>query len=392
MRKLFLLSTVFALSLTIFAQSEAEAARATTGWQARNNSAIKDVETAVRANTNEITERFLNLYNELRKMSEQATTVNTANTGMAGRFASASDQNRSITATEVMSAGTASKFLNQADFLCVAVSGESSTAKIQENTEKEIDKLIKADMSLINSEAGQISENGLVDFQRQLFQQAMSMCDPLGNGGANVYCSGSGTSHITLSSLLRPTAYRSDPRVNQNLDYLKNILYARIPISVNPDLLVDPNTETMNMVVESDRLKAEMSIGQTLFSMLRGNRMVTPGTKASTSLAERMKANGWSDDYVNTLTGQGLSKNSMYHALTIGSFGSEFMMQQLSGNDDINYGVVMAKELMLNNVLQYEQYKLLEAIALATATNIVVNRDDAIKDLNERISSANSRQ
>jgi len=81
----------------------------------------------------------------------------------------------------------------------------------------------------------------------------------------------------------------------------------------------------------------------------------------------------------------------MYHALTVGSYGTEYMMNKIMGGTELDLLQVIAGEAMLKNVLEFEQYKLLEAIALATATNIGVNRDDAIKTLNQKIRQINGR-
>jgi hypothetical protein len=62
----------------------------------------------------------------------------------------------------------------------------------------------------------------------------------------------------------------------------------------------------------------------------------------------------------------------------------------LSGKGPKGYFAILGQQLMLNNVLQYEQYKLLESIALSSAINIPVNRDDEIKRVNSKIQNIRS--
>lgn len=385
MRKLILLSFVFVLTMGVFAQKEADAVFATTAWQELVREAVKDNTSTLQT---EISERFEKLYLELRNMSGQNSTVGTANTMASIRASGNSNQSRAITAQQGLQAGALTTYVNAGGQNCVLASGGKGNAVVSEGADNTTEQLIVERMRNVNSEAGTDAENGLVDFRIKMFERSRALCDPSGNGGANTFCNGSGNGHITLATILTPLAFQNQSPLTERLDYLQDLLFARIPVSVNPDLLEDPDTKAMNMVVESDRIKAEMSVGQTLFSILQGNRTKIATTAADT-LKERLIAGGWSEEKIDNLTAGGISKNSMYHALTTGSFSSEMLLQKASANGrDLNANIL--GELALNNVLQFEQYKLLEAIALATATNIVVNRDDAIKDLNARISAANN--
>ncbi len=387
MRKILLLSSVFAISLCVFAQGDVRAQVETIDKASID--AIKESEKSVIDHISKHIER-----NSIdgQKSAEQATTVQAAFQANNNAIATARDLTATVRDQNVSHTDTTKRAISIEDGGCVLGSGNMSNELIYQNSERATDEDIQESMDLINSNAGQISENGLVDFQRKMFDISRALCDPSGNGGANSYCTGAGTEHITLASLLRPVGYNKDPIVDDNLDYLRNVLYARIPISVNPDLLEDPNTETMNMVIDSDRLKAELSIGQTVFSMIRGNRTKTETEpSAAKSLRERYEAGGWSDDRIAEAIDNGISKNGLYEALTVGSSNSKFLMQELVSINPVKLLQFIGGQLALNNNLEYEQYKLLEAIALATATNIVVNRDDAIKDLNARIMAVNTR-
>jgi len=381
MRKLILLSSVFALSFGAFAQKEADAFGlgglfgAATGIGQATEATLQNVLEKSEEVREETAERFTELYNELRLMSEQQTVSGAAGDAvLLGGMTSMQNAN-AIGMQQQLNADSAMSYVNAGGQNCVLGSGGKGTAAVNEGAEAATDELIEVRMRNINSEAGTDAENGLVDFQRRMFQRSTALCDPAGNGGANVFCTGEGNAQITLSTILYPHPFHVDNPVDEELNYMQDLLFSRIGVSVSPDLLEEPDTNAMNMVVEADRLKAEMSIGQSVFT---------------TSLAERLEAGGWSPDKIRKLTDGGVSKNSMYHALTVGSYSSELILQKTSANERDLLANIWG-EVALSNVLQFEQYKLLEAIALATATNIVVNRDDAIKDLNARISNANSR-
>ena len=395
MRKLILLSSVFALSFGAFAQKEADAFGlgglfgAATGIGQATEATLQNVLEKSEEVREETAERFTELYNELRLMSEQQTVSGAAGDAvLLGGMTSMQNAN-AIGMQQQLNADSAMSYVNAGGQNCVLGSGGKGTAAVNEGAEAATDELIEVRMRNINSEAGTDAENGLVDFQRRMFQRSTALCDPAGNGGANVFCTGEGNAQITLSTILYPHAFHVDNPVDEELNYMQDLLFSRIGVSVSPDLLEEPDTNAMNMVVEADRLKAEMSIGQSVFTLLQGNRTRIDSTVA-TSLAERLEAGGWSPDKIRKLTDGGVSKNSMYHALTVGSYSSELILQKTSANERDLLANIWG-EVALSNVLQFEQYKLLEAIALATATNIVVNRDDAIKDLNARISNANSR-
>lgn len=390
MRKILLLSTVFALSFSVFAQNDAEAGWATTGLQIQqdntNKKGFQDTQQTIVDNLELL---FQNLKKELELQQEQDDTVDLANQANHNAIGTAVSGNARTGVQQNRFAVTATNYQNSAGQNCVIASGGKGTSKVTEGAESETEQLITERMKTINSEAGTDAENGLVDFQRKMFERSKALCDPAGNGGANTFCGGAGNAHVSLSTILTPLAFQNQPPLKDKLEYIQDLLFSRVPISVNPDLLEQPNTETMNMVVESDRLKAEMSVGQTLFSILQGNRTKVDSSVVN-SIKQRLEAGGWSGQKIDNMTAGGISKNALYHALSVGSYTSEFMLQKASANERDLLANILA-ETQLNNVLQFEQYKLLEAIALATATNIVVNRDDAIKDLNNRISAANSR-
>ena len=361
-----------------------------TGIAVNNNEAVRAI--SEHGESNRIIAEHLRNYfgRQLQQQSEQETTTTAVQTRAVLSGMSGQDVNAAIKAKEQNAGNIAARMSGVPDKVCTSISATQSTALVETGAEAAIDRYLDTALRRNSMMAGELSEFGLIDYQRKLFQELTQFCSPESWGGDAEYCNGDGTAHVSLGTLLREISIPEGDPVNGYLNALEQLLYTRIPISINPDLLENPNTEVMNTMVEAERLRAEMSIGQTLFSTLRGNREKIPGVSASNSLIERLRENGWGRDDIDRWLSGGMSRNAMYHALTVGSFGTPFMLQELVGNEE-GIGVIIAREMMLNNVLQYHQYRLLEAIALATATTNVMNRDDAIEDLNRRISALNTR-
>lgn len=333
----------------------------------------------------------------LQLLGKQILTADTASDVQATRTGTGVAQAAAKTAVDSQGATIVRENGGVEDALCQAASDSMNMEDLQGNSDKMEDQYVARATKVANSEAGTDSENGLIDFQRKLFERAKQLCSASGNGGANVYCGGDGANkHLTIHTLLGAETLPSDDENNEippnnHIQYMDDVLFARVPLSIPPDALEDPNTDVQNLMVEADRLKMEMSVGQQAFSSIRANRAGVPGMKSAEIYKQIMEANGWENgqitEYFDT---NGVSVNTMYKALTVGSYGSEFILNLLGGKNDKGLLVVLVKQLMLNNVLQYEQYKLLESIALSSAINIPVNRDGEIKRVNAEIQKLRS--
>jgi len=218
MRKLILLSSVFALSMGVFAQKEADAflglfsaatgiGQATVVEQNQTQDRIKevrdetqDVEQAVKDNTttlkDEINERFMNLYLELRGMSEQLTTVNAAGVSAHAGFANGINQSGAIVAQQRLQSGAMTTYVNAGGQNCVLASGGKGGAAVNEGAEAEEEKLSDEGMDLIAAKAGTDAENGVVDFLRLLSDESDSFGDT--------------TDHVNFATIFAPDAYEDD--------------------------------------------------------------------------------------------------------------------------------------------------------------------------------------
>lgn len=272
---------------------------------------------------------------------------------------------------------------------CPVLSGVRSLAVTETGAQRAADELLASAMDVINGSEGTIAENGKFDYARQMFEKISPLCDPRSQGGDAQHCVGAGTEHATLGTLLNKRAISPTDPEAEKLEVLQQLLFAEVPVSVQPDLLENPTTDVQDILIEAERLKADMSVGQSLFSKIYGNRMKIPGTSASGNLRERLEINGWAEEDIAKLVDGGLSKNAMYFALTAGSLGTPFLEQEIVKNETgLLSGILY--ELKLGNTLANHNREMLEAIALTTAITASKNRDDAIEDLNRRISALNS--
>jgi len=165
-------------------------------------------------------------------------------------------------------------------------------------------------------------------------------------------------------------------------------MMTRNPISINPDLLENPDTTTKTIKAKSDRLKAQLSVANTAFSKIRANRKKVPSTVAD-SLRERLEADGWSDEKIEELTKDGVSKKSMYQVLTKGSSGSKMILQKTSANErDLLANIWGA--IALSNAMQFDVLEMLELNAALSATNLAANSKADKQELDIVIKGKNS--
>jgi|GEM_PF-3409439 len=396
MRKLILLSSVFALSFGAFAQKEADAFGGLFGAAAGIGQATEATLQNVLEKSEEVreetAERFTELYNELRLMSEQATVTGAASDAALLGGMSADNINRANGVKQNLHAGSAISYANAGGQNCVIASGGKGKAIVDEGSQKEAKELADEGLALLSGKAGTDAANGRDDYLRLLAKKRKTFCDPADKGGADVECTGDGSNdHVNFFSMLSPEAYSEDnPMLKEKHDYFQQLITStRNPVSVPPDLLVQPDTATDIMMVKADRLKAELSVTNAVFSKIRANRKKIPSTVAD-SLKERLEADGWSEAEVKKLTENGVSKKSMYKALTKGSSGSKMLLQKVSANErDLQANILGA--LALNNDLQYEILDMLEVIAASSALNVATSRDSATKELSAEISAKASR-
>ncbi len=249
-----------------------------------------------------------------------------------------------------------------------------------------------------NKESGTTFENGLIDGLRKIFDdQTTALCSPAGNGGDNAaFCGGDGSNkHLQISSVLYDRNIMPDelPKVTYLEELLTN---TRTHVSVNPDLLANANTEAKALFVLSDRLQAEMSMLDAVFGKIKSNNVyIDTDSRAVPFLADTLIQGGYiPDNLKNELLPPGGSSASymgQLEALVAGMMNPTYYREKASGGEGA-WRPAMLYQLILSNHLQLEQIKLLEAIALATSTTVVVNREPALEELNGRISALNARQ
>lgn len=320
-----------------------------------------------------------NAANELeakRRQSEESTNATVAQTGEHAKHVTAGNMNDSKRSQEVEMVNTAKRHMEKPEYACSYITVSGNLSGGIESASQSISMKLEERLKVIASEAGSKSSNGLVDFQNQLFDEMQGL----------------GTTRFSIGNLLNTPNIPQSGAIATQLEYLQNMLYARVPVYLNKDLMDNPDTEVKNLSIQADRLRSEMSIGQTVFSILEGMRAPNQaGGNAIQFLKQITKANKFSDEWQQKVLPNNASYRAQLEGLALGQFGQGYMKEKfINTPENIPIGILFNS--MLTNVLLFEQYRLLETIAAATSTQIIATREEAIKDVNARIARKNARQ
>lgn len=311
-----------------------------------------------------------------RKASEQLSVAEAASRKQQGDYEDANNINASKRSQEEATVDINGEYNNREDAMCSFPSVSQSTASGKESAEQLFQMELPERNKVIAGEPGTQSENGLVAFQNALYDKMQSL----------------DSDRFSMGNLIGQYTIPTGGVADQKLAYMQDLLYARVPVYLNKDLKDNPDTEVKNASIAADRLRAEMSIGQSIFSRIKANRASNKGNgRAIQFQKEIMEKNGFSGEYLKKLLVPDASYRAQLEAMTVGQFGSEYMQEKLLTNHE-NYGGMIVWNLMLNNLIQMEQYALLESIALATSTQVIATREEAIKDVNSRFSAKGAGQ
>jgi hypothetical protein len=308
--------------------------------------------------------------------SEQASNDAAIQTKQQGHFADGRAFQEVEKAHGQAMSGTHNKYLQADEYPCSFPSVSQSMSAAKESAEQEFEAQLKKRLEVISGQSGSRSENGLVKFQEDLFDESQS----------------AGQDSFSIGEILLSKTIPTSGTVDKKLEYAQNLLYARVPVYLDQQFLDNPDPETKNIATVADRLRAEMAIGQSVFSMLKANRASNKGNgRAIQFQREIMENNGFSGQYLQKLLTSDASYRAQLEAMIVGQFGKDYMQEKLITNPE-NYGSGILWNMMLNNLIQFENYRLLEAIAMATSTNVIAVREKAITDVNARIARKNARQ
>lgn len=307
--------------------------------------------------------------------SNENTTGRAAAQEISGRRADAVQAVATARAHQVSDVNTYKRTGNMDPAFCVLASPAQSVYEAQQSAKKSAKEKLNRRLETIAGAPGTICENGAVDCKNKLYAQMITMP----------------STRLSFGNLLMTDNIEQTGATQQQLEYIQNLLYARAPVYLNQDLVDNADTETKNALIEADRLRAEMSIGQTVFSMLEGAKSPNPDSNRGVQfLREHLEVNGAKPEMLDDILPNDASYRAQLEALTVGMFGTGTMMQSFVDTPE-NRTIGIMFQLMLNNVMALEQLKYLEAIAAATSTQVIATREEAIKDVNARISRKNAR-
>lgn len=334
---------------------------------------------------------------DLARQTEALQTTAGIGMGSAARNASAVSMNNAIAHQGAQIAAARTTTQGIAEQACALGTSTMSYGTAESHAFETASTQLADRLPVLNAEEGSISENGLVDMNNQMFEVARSFCTPTGEGGDAVFCTGTDNEHVSIGTLLfRPNVGLGVPSADndvEQLEYLQDLLYARVPVKLNPDLLVNPNTEVKNLYVESDRLRAELSIGQAAFSQVVGERTAPENEGRSIPYIQELLDTGnfLSPEQVAALFPDNrASAKAQLDAITLGMLNPNFLQQQLVANPNA-MGINISYNTALTNRLLFKMLNELEFIKLAIATDIAATRGPQVDSLNARITAMNER-
>lgn len=396
MRKIVLFATVFSLAMSgsVMSQSaSAKLARDSTSWSIKHS-----IDALTKQNGQDfdtvnqtIEDRLQELYKELQKMSQQIDTVGTANTGQILSGQTGQDTNRAVLGQQSQLAARAVSTLGKEDQMCVAASGTLSGTATDEAATNAAKVAMNEMMGLLNG-SDPMTANGVKNFHRELFEQRKGLCSADGAGGADTTCAGAGDNdHLSLGTILNSDGWTEGSSIETGMNYFKKLMFVRVHEPLAPELMAEPDTDAMDLMIQSDRLKAEMSVGGTIFTKMEAYRKKFGGANALNSVNQRLEKSGFSVEKRAEIALNGISLHGLLKTLTVGSFTPEMMMQKFNTTTENAAGNILA-EIALSNVIQFRQLELLEAIAVAQGVNVVTSRDPAFAKINAEIIAKNNGQ
>jgi hypothetical protein len=397
MRKfIFKVSLCVSLSLLPFAEVQAGSTAGIQVDGVQNTSApgIKVDMTKVLVGLKEGFNQIMNATGlNAQKAEEQALAGQTASDVHATSVAQAASQNAATTARQGHNVTTVINNSDIAENNCSLLTTSRGMGPAYSRASAYADARNASTMAAINNEAGTTFENGLVDGMRKLFEEeTVALCSAQGNGAKNVFCGGDGTNvHLSASSVLNDRAITDDEIAK--VDYFEKLMtQTRTILDVSPDVLDDPKTDGKGLFIEAERLKAEMSIFNTVLNNLIANNKVDGTSSAAVTYLKEILEEG---DFLDAATrekllpgGQG-SHMGQLEALAIGFMNPNYSKQKFFTAEKAYLSSILFQNV-LNNYIQIQQMKLLEAIALSTSATVVVNREPAIESLNVKVRRANS--
>lgn len=340
---------------------------------------------------------------DLSKQTEALQVTSGIKLANDAAIASAQDTNAALLGQQVVKTNVRIKHQNQAAYGCVYGSVNQSVGTAEVTSRETFQQLIVERMGVLGSNAGTISENGRTDMNRRLFDAAMQFCNPAGMGGAAVTCQGSddpnSIEHVSIGTLVGKSNVGVGTPTSADdlaqLEYLQNILYGQTPLALNPDLLENPTTEIKNLYVESDRLRAELGIGQAAFAQVVARR--TPPNVSGEGSGVYLKELIGAGEFVDTKileeilpAGIRPSLHAQYDAMTLGMLNPNFVMEKVNDNPELA-PLAQVFNGILANRLMFDMLKELEFIKLAIASDISSSRTAELAELNARIEAANQR-
>lgn len=343
------------------------------------------------------------LSNELRgdnsRQTEAGQTTSGIGMGSAARNASAVSMNNALAQQGAQIAAARVDTQGRAAAACSNVTMGRSQGSAETIARQTLRELSDRSTSHASGVEGTMSENGLYDLNLQLFDIASTFCTPEGNGGADQFCTGTepNNEHLTVATLLsRPNVgLGTETSANdaQQIDYMRKVLYGRVPINLAENLLENPTSEIRNLYIDSNRLQMGLSIGDYAFNQSEADRTVGDEANGVAPFVRQMLEEG---DYVSEEVREQLTADdrmsvvAQFDAITMAQMNSNYIQDKIT-DSEANIATTIAFNAILTNRLLFKIWSELEVIKLATATDLTTGLERELENLNTRIDRANNR-
>jgi len=389
MRKILLLSSVFALSFGVFAEhNEANA------W---SSAAIVAAINSLKANNKkEIDEQEANQINKQQEVLENGTTADQKNAEQrdstvvaaqtqATRTADALSSNQTIQTQQAAMYNDYSRVSGVGDYACSFITADGTTGNAYTQKSRKQDEIEEENKNNLAGATGSPIGDGIVNGRVNLYKP--DMCKDIESGTRE--CTGTDNDYLSAGTALNNKNMTADQ--DAKMEYYTTVAYMPTLPAVQPDLYQNPNTNMKNIAVESDRIRMLMSISPSVMASIRASRKPTDGGGAITKIRETLLHGGFlpQDEVDKLVPESGVSMMALFEAAGLALRNPNYMKEKYVADPALipltTAYIGGVQTTQLNRIIE-----LLEYVALGTASNVTLNAEELMDKNAVKRGAANS--
>lgn len=398
MRKILLLSSVFAMSFGVFAHNnQADAVWARQVETQRNLNKIWDkviengekIDTANKDNTDKQESVNEDQANVQRAVSQEQSTGRALQTTQVGQYETArANENRNDHKYSAQY-NDYSRISGAPDYACSYMTADATTGAAATTEHRERKNRNEATKQLLASASGTPEEDGATDGDIKLYAAGLQHCAQSNDGGSRVDCAGGNNDHLTYATAL--SNYNMTPDQVAKMDYLQQVAYRNGFESLNPDLYKNPNTRMKGILVEADRARMLSSIAPAVMDSIIAARTTTNGGMAVQKIRETLTHGGFlpTDVVDDIVPSSGLSWMGLNEAAGLALRNPNYMKEKYANDPElVPITIAYASGVQISQLNKIIQ--LLEFIAVGTTSDLTLQAEDLKNELNREIVQQNS--